>query len=244
MLKVKNLQAHYGMIHALRSASIHVKPGEIVALIGANGAGKTTLLSAISGVVRATSGEVSLDGKEISRERPDRIVREGIAHVPEGRHVFKPLAVEDNLLLGAYHRYSLKTRTAIMKEVEEVLNLFPVLGERRKQRAGTLSGGEQQMLAIGRAMMSSPKVLLLDEPSMGIAPRIVREIFGHISRLRKERGMTILLVEQNARGALAISDRGYVLETGRVVLEGSSEELLANRDVQRAYLGRDREPER
>jgi len=241
VLKVKNLQVYYGMIHALRSATLHVKAKEIVALIGANGAGKTTLLSAISGVVRPTSGEVSLDGKAITRERPDRIVREGVAHVPEGRHVFKPLTVEDNLLLGAYHRYSLRKAAAIRGEVEQIFSLFPALADRRKQRAGTLSGGEQQMLSIGRALLSGPKVLLLDEPSMGLAPRVVREIFGHISRLRKERGMTILLVEQNARGALGIADRGYVLETGRVVLQGSSEELLANRDVQRAYLGRERE---
>jgi branched-chain amino acid transport system ATP-binding protein len=241
MLKVKNLQVYYGMIHALRSASLHVSRKEIVALIGANGAGKTTLLSAVSGVVRSASGEVSLDGKAITRERPDRIVREGIAHVPEGRHVFKPLSVEDNLLLGAYHRYTLRKRAAIRDEIESVFSLFPALAGRRKQVAGTLSGGEQQMLAIGRALLSSPKVLLLDEPSMGLAPKVVREIFDHISKLRKERGMTILLVEQNARGALAIADRGYVLETGRVVLQGSSEELLANRDVQRAYLGRERE---
>jgi branched-chain amino acid transport system ATP-binding protein len=241
VLKVKNLQVYYGMIHALRAASLHVGRKEIVALIGANGAGKTTLLSAVSGVVRPASGEVSLDGTEITRLRADRIVREGIAHVPEGRHVFKPLTVEDNLLLGAYHRYSLRRREAICGEIDGVFSLFPALATRRKQLAGTLSGGEQQMLAIGRALLSSPKVLLLDEPSMGLAPRIVREIFGHIAKLRRERGMTILLVEQNARGALAIADRGYVLETGRVVLQGSSEELLANREVQRAYLGRDRE---
>ncbi len=240
MLKVKNLQVYYGMIHALRSATLSVKPKEIVALIGANGAGKTTLLSAVTGVVRSASGEVSLDGKAITRERPDRIVREGIAHVPEGRHVFKPLTVEDNLLLGAYHRYTLGKRAAIRDEIDAVFTLFPALADRRKQLAGTLSGGEQQMLAIGRALLSSPKVLLLDEPSMGLAPKVVKEIFGHISKLRKERGMTILLVEQNARGALAIADRGYVLETGRVVLQGSSEELLANPDVQRAYLGRER----
>ncbi|MGE5247378.1 MAG: ABC transporter ATP-binding protein [Verrucomicrobiota bacterium] len=243
MLKVKNLQVYYGMIHALRAASLHVKEKEIVALIGANGAGKTTLLSAVSGVVRAASGEVSLDGTDITRLRADRIVREGVAHVPEGRHVFKPLTVEDNLLLGAYHRFSLRRREAVRGEIEAVYSLFPALTDRRRQLAGTLSGGEQQMLAIGRALLSSPKVLLLDEPSMGLAPRIVREIFGHVARLRRERGMTILLVEQNARGALAIADRGYVLETGRVVLQGSSEELLANREVQRAYLGRDREAE-
>ena len=241
MLKVKNLQVYYGMIHALRSVSLHVKEKEIVALIGANGAGKTTLLAAVSGVVRAASGEVALDGKGITKERPDRIVREGIAHVPEGRHIFKPLSVEDNLLLGSYHRYSLGKRAAIRQEIDGIFSLFPVLAERRKQVAGTLSGGEQQMLAIGRALLSSPKVLLLDEPSMGLAPKVVKEIFGHISTLRAERGMTILLVEQNARGALAIADRGYVLETGRVVLQGPSEDLLANRDVQRAYLGRERE---
>jgi len=240
VLRVKNLQVYYGMIHALRSASIHVKEKEIVALIGGNGAGKTTLLSAISGVVRPAKGEVALSGREITRERPDRIVREGIAHVPEGRHIFKPLSVEDNLLLGSYHRFSLRSAAVIRGEMEDVYGLFPALADRRKQVAGTLSGGEQQMLAIGRALLSRPKVLLLDEPSMGLAPKVVKEIFGYVSRLRRERGMTILLVEQNARGALAIADRGYVLETGRVVLQGSSEELLANKDVQRAYLGRDR----
>jgi branched-chain amino acid transport system ATP-binding protein len=244
VLKVKNLQVYYGMIHALRAASIHVKEKEIVALIGGNGAGKTTLLSAISGVVRPVKGEVALNGKEITRERPDRIVREGIAHVPEGRHVFKPLSVEDNLLLGSYHRFSLRGAAGIRREIEDVYGLFPALADRRKQVAGTLSGGEQQMLAIGRALLARPKVLLLDEPSMGLAPKVVKEIFGHVSRLRRERGMTILLVEQNARGALAIADRGYVLETGRVVLQGSSEDLLANQDVQRAYLGRERESDR
>jgi branched-chain amino acid transport system ATP-binding protein len=241
VLRVKNLHVHYGMIHALRAASIHVGEREIVALLGGNGSGKSTLLAAISGVVRPTSGEVALNGRDISRTRPDRIVREGIAHVPEGRHVFKPLTVEDNLLLGAYHRFSLRTHRAIRAEVEDVFGLFPILAVRRRQTAGTLSGGEQQMLAIGRALLARPKVLLLDEPSMGLAPRVVREIFDHIARLRAERGVTILLVEQNARGALAIADRGYVLETGRVVLQGSAEELLANRDVQRAYLGRERD---
>jgi len=239
MLRIKNLQVYYGMIHALRAVSLHVKEKEIVALIGANGAGKTTLLSAASGLVRSASGEVNFYGKDITHERPDRIVREGIAHVPEGRHIFKPLSVEDNLLLGSYHRYSLRRRAIIREEIEGVFSLFPVLADRRKQLAGTLSGGEQQMLAIGRALLSSPKALLLDEPSMGLAPKIVKEIFEHISKLRQERGMTILLVEQNARGALSVADRGYVLETGRVVLQGSSEELLANRDVQRAYLGRE-----
>jgi branched-chain amino acid transport system ATP-binding protein len=240
MLRVRNLHVYYGRIHALRAATIHVAEREVVALLGGNGSGKTTLLSAISGVVRAASGEVALGGKSITRARPDRIVREGIAHVPEGRHIFKPLTVEDNLMLGAYHRFSHVGRTAIRAEAEEVFRLFPVLAERRGQAAGTLSGGEQQMLAIGRALLSRPKVLLLDEPSMGLAPKVIREIFDHIARLRTERGVTILLVEQNARAALSIADRGYVLETGRVVLEGRAEDLLANRDVQRAYLGRER----
>ena len=239
MLRVKNLQVHYGMIHALRSASVHVKEREIVALIGGNGAGKTTLLTSISGLVRPTSGEIVLEGVEITDEKPDRIVRKGVAHVPEGRHVFKPLSVEDNLLLGAYHRYTWRAASSIHDEIGQIYALFPVLGERRRQAAGTLSGGEQQMLAIGRALLARPKVLLLDEPSMGLAPKVIREIFEHVARLRAERGMTILLVEQNARAALSIADRGYVLETGRVVLHGSSEELLANRDVQRAYLGRE-----
>jgi branched-chain amino acid transport system ATP-binding protein len=239
VLRVKNLHVHYGRIHALRAASIHAREREIVALLGGNGSGKTSLLSAISGVVRPSAGEVVLGGRDITRLGADRIVREGIAHVPQGRHIFKPLSVEDNLLLGAYHRFSLRGNAGIRAEIEQVFRLFPVLGERRRQAAGTLSGGEQQMLAIGRALLSRPKALLLDEPSMGLAPRIVREIFDHIARLRAEHGMTILLVEQNARGALQIADRGYVLETGRVVLQGTSEELLANRDVQRAYLGRD-----
>jgi branched-chain amino acid transport system ATP-binding protein len=240
MLRVKNLHVYYGRIHALRAASIHVREREVVALLGGNGSGKTTLLSAISGVVRAESGEVALGGTPITRARPDQIVRQGIAHVPEGRHIFKPLTVEDNLLLGAYHRFARVGRAAVRAEAEDVFRLFPVLADRRGQAAGTLSGGEQQMLAIGRALLSRPKVLLLDEPSMGLAPKVIREIFDHIARLRGERGVTILLVEQNARAALSIADRGYVLETGRVVLEGSAEDLLANRDVQRAYLGRER----
>jgi branched-chain amino acid transport system ATP-binding protein len=240
MLRVKNLHVYYGRIHALRAASIHVGEKEIVALLGGNGSGKTTLLSAISGVVRPASGEVALNGRPITHVRPDQIVREGLAHVPEGRHIFKPLTVEDNLLLGAYHRFGRVGRAAIRQEAEDVFRLFPALAGRRRQAAGTLSGGEQQMLAIGRALLSQPKVLLLDEPSMGLAPRVIREIFDHIGRLRAERGVTILLVEQNARAALSIADRGYVLETGRVVLEGPAEDLLANRDVQRAYLGRER----
>ncbi|TAL17472.1 ABC transporter ATP-binding protein [bacterium] len=237
MLRVKNLDVFYGMVHALRNATIHVAPREIVALIGSNGAGKTTLLATISGLIRPGSGEIFLDGKKITGSRPDRIVSEGIAHVPEGRRVFKPLSVEDNLLLGSYHRFNFRTSAAIRKEVDEVFGLFPRLAERRKQVAGTLSGGEQQMLAIGRALLSRPKVLILDEPSMGLAPKVIREIFQYVEGLRRERGLTILFVEQNAKAALRIADRGYVLETGKVVLEGSAAELLVNRDVQRAYLG-------
>jgi len=243
VLWVKNLHVHYGRIHALRAASIHVKEREIVALLGGNGSGKTTLLSAIAGAVRPSGGEVLFRGRDVTRLPAERMVREGIALVPEGRHVFKPLSVEDNLLLGAYHRTRLGRNPGLQGEIEGLYDLFPVLRDRRRQAAGTLSGGEQQMLAIGRALLARPRALLLDEPSMGLAPRIVREIFGHIARLRAELGMTILLVEQNARGALAIADRGYVLETGRVVLQGSGEELLGNRDVQRAYLGRDARPE-
>jgi branched-chain amino acid transport system ATP-binding protein len=240
VLRVKNLTVRYGAIAALRSASLHVKEGEIVALVGGNGAGKTTLLSAVSGVVRPESGEVVFGGKAITRLPPDAIVAAGLAHVPEGRHVFKPLSVEDNLRLGAWVRR--RTPSAeIRREVDGVYALFPVLGERRRQAAGTLSGGEQQMLAIGRALLSAPKVLLLDEPSMGLAPLVIREILSLVARLRAERGMTVLLVEQNVRAALSVSDRAYVLETGRVVLEGTPEELLQNRDVRRAYLGRERE---
>ncbi len=241
MLRVTNLQVYYGRIHALRAASIHVREKEIVALLGGNGSGKTTLLAAISGVVRAASGKVVLGGTDITARRADQIVAAGIAHVPEARHVFKPLSVEDNLLLGAYHRFHLGAGAAIRREVEDLYHLFPALRDRRRQPAGTLSGGEQQMLAIGRALLARPRVLLLDEPSMGLAPLVIREIFGHIARLRGERGVTILLVEQNAKAALSIADRGYVLETGRVVLEGPAEDLMANRDVQRAYLGRERE---
>ncbi len=237
MLRVKNLDVYYGMVHALRTTSLHVASQEIVALIGANGAGKTTLLSAISGLIRPKGGDILLEGKSIARARPDLIVKLGIAHVPEGRRIFKPMSVEDNLLLGSYSRFTLRRAASIRREVDEVFTLFPRLAERRKQVAGTLSGGEQQMLAIGRALLGGPKVLILDEPSMGLAPKIIREIFEHIEMLRREKGLTILLVEQNAKAALRIADRGYVLETGKVVLEGSAADLLVNRDVQRAYLG-------
>ena len=237
MLRVKNLQVHYGMIHALRSVSVHVKEKEVVALIGGNGAGKTTLLCAVTGLVRTTSGEVALDGVDVTKEKADRIVRKGIAHVPEGRHVFKPLSGEDNLLLGAYHRYSWRKAAAIHGEIDEVYALFPVLGERRRQPAGTLSGGEQQMLVIGRALLSRPKVLLLDEPSMGLAPQIVQEVFEIVRDLNTKERVTFLLAEQNTNMALQYSDYGYIMESGRVVMDGPATELATNEDVKEFYLG-------
>ncbi len=243
MLILKNLDVYYGKLHTLKKVSLHVNRGEIVVLIGSNGAGKTTLLSTISGLIKPSSGSIIYDGKEIAGEDPARIVRMGISQVPEGRLVFRPMTVEENLLLGSYHRYSLRNRSAVREDMEKVYSVFPVLKQRKKQLAGTLSGGEQQMLAIGRALMARPRVLLLDEPSMGLAPNIIREIFRYIVDLQREYGLTVLLVEQNARSALRISGRGYVIETGRIVLEGTSEELLSNRDVQRAYLGRDLDSE-
>lgn len=243
MLILKNLDVYYGKLHTLKKVSLHVNRGEIVVLIGSNGAGKTTLLSTISGLIKPSSGSIIYDGKEIAGEDPARIVRMGISQVPEGRLVFRPMTVEENLLLGSYHRYSLRNRLAVREDMEKVYSVFPVLKQRKKQLAGTLSGGEQQMLAIGRALMARPRVLLLDEPSMGLAPNIIREIFRYIVDLQREYGLTVLLVEQNARSALRISGRGYVIETGRIVLEGTSEELLSNRDVQRAYLGRDLDSE-
>jgi len=243
MLVMKNVDVYYGKIHAVKHASLHVKKGEIVALIGGNGAGKTTLLSTISGLIRPARGSITFEGRDITREAPDRVVKTGISQVPEGRLVFKPLSIEDNLLLGAYHRHSLKRASEIRDDVSRIYDMFPVLRERKKQHAGTLSGGEQQMLAIGRALMAKPKLLLLDEPSMGLAPFIIREIFRYILELRNAFGLTVLLVEQNARSALKIADSGYVIETGRIVLQGAADDLLSNREVQRAYLGRDLDTE-
>lgn len=239
MLILKNVDVYYGKIHAIKRVSLHVNTGEIVTLIGSNGAGKTTLLNTISGLIRSGSGTLVFDGLDISRQSPNSIVKRGISQVPEGRLVFKPLSVEDNLLLGSFHRYSLKARPDIRDDMEMIFKIFPILKKRRKQLAGTLSGGEQQMLAIGRALMSKPKVLLLDEPSMGLAPIVIKEIFRYVLELRDTYGLTVLLVEQNARSALKIANTGYVLETGRIILQGPAEDLLLNRDVQRAYLGRD-----
>ncbi len=239
LLSLKNMDVFYGRIHAVRRATLHVRQGEIVALIGGNGAGKTTMLCTISGLIRPEQGGIAFADADITRLSPERIVRAGISHVPEGRLVFSPLSVEDNLRLGAYTRPRFRARGAIAEDLETMYRMFPVLLERRTQAAGTLSGGEQQMLAIARALMARPRLLLLDEPGMGLAPLVVKDIFRHIVELRDRLGLTVLLVEQNARGALKIADRGYVLENGRIILQGTSAELLANRDVQRAYLGRE-----
>ncbi len=241
MLTIKNINTYYGKVHALKNISIHLKRGEIVTLIGANGAGKTTILNSISAVTPPATGQILFDDRYLAGLGPDRIVKLGICQVPEGRQVFKPLSVEDNLELGAYLRYQGREgRGSIRKDLDDMYALFPRLHERRKQAAGTLSGGEQQMLAMGRALMARPRLLLLDEPSMGLAPLVVQEIFRVITQLRNERGTTVLLVEQNAKAALKMADRGYVLETGKVVLEGIASDLLENNDVQRAYLGKDK----
>ena len=232
MLEVKALVCQYGRIPALKGIDLSVLAGELVALVGANGAGKTTLLRAISGVQPVSAGRVLFAGDDITRSAPDRRVRQGIVQVPEGRQVFGPLSVEDNLLLGAYTR----SRPDRERGLARVYDMFAALAERRRQPAGTLSGGQQQMLAMGRALMAQPKLLLLDEPSMGLAPRLVEGVFSTVRSL-KSAGTTIFLVDQNARAALAIADRAYVLETGRVVLSGTGAELLTSEQVQAAYLG-------
>ena len=223
----------------LKNISLHVDGGEIVAMIGANGAGKTTLLHTVIGLVRSTEGVIEFNGRNCRRMAAQDIVASGCVLVPEGRQVFAPLSVEENLILGGYVLQKKEGRTAMARELDHQYDLFPVLRERRSQLAGTLSGGEQQMLAMARALMSRPRLVMMDEPSTGLAPLIVRNIFQVIVRLREE-GNTVLLIEQNARAALAIADRGYVLETGKIILQGPAEDLLVNRDVQRAYLGREK----
>jgi branched-chain amino acid transport system ATP-binding protein len=241
VLRIKNINTFYGQVHAIKNISLHLAEGEVVTLIGANGAGKTTLLNSLSGIVPPKSGQILFNNTEINHLAPHSIVRQGVSQVPEGRQVFKPLSVEDNLELGAYLHYRIRGgKSETKKDMEMVFELFPILRQRRKQLAGTLSGGEQQMLAIGRALMAKPRLLLLDEPSMGLAPMIVQEILKVIANLSREKKTTVLLVEQNARAALKIAHRGYVLETGRLILEGTADELLENKDVQRAYLGRDK----
>ncbi len=232
MLEVSALESRYGRILALKGVDLAVKAGELVALVGANGAGKTTLLRAISGVQPVASGRVRFAGADITHLAPERRVRLGIAQVPEGRQVFGPLSVQDNLRLGAYTRSAAESSESLAR----VYEMFPALAERRHAAAGMLSGGQQQMLAMGRALMAHPRLLLLDEPSMGLAPRLVEEIFACIVALRAA-DTAIFLVDQNARAALSIADRGYVLETGRIVLAGSGAELLGNESVQAAYLG-------
>jgi branched-chain amino acid transport system ATP-binding protein len=233
MLGVRNLHVHFGVIHALKGISLTVNDGEIVTLIGANGAGKTTTLRTISGLKKPTGGEIILDGVDITNASAQERVRIGISHVPEGRRVFSNMTVLENLELGAYLR---KDKEEIAKDLKKVFDLFPVLSDRRKQLAGTLSGGEQQMLAIGRALMSRPKILLLDEPSMGLAPLLVQEIFNIIKDVNSN-GTTVLLVEQNARMALQIAHRAYVIETGRIVLAGTGAELMESEEIKKAYLG-------
>lgn len=233
MLIIKDLEVHYGMIKALRGISLRVKQGDIVTLIGANGAGKTSTLRAISGLEKVKSGSISFFGEEIHQFDTRNIVKQGLIHVPEGRRIFPHMSVKENLELGAYLR---NDKTNIKQDMEQIYLKFPRLKERINQLAGTLSGGEQQMLAISRALMARPKLLLLDEPSMGLAPLLVKEIFDIIVEINKQ-GTTILLVEQNAKMALSIAHYAYVLETGNIVLEGSGQELLQSEEIQKAYLG-------
>ena len=233
MLKVKDLNVSYGAIHAIHDVSLEVNAGEIVSLIGANGAGKTTTLHTITGLKKASSGSVELEGHNLLTTEPSKIVGLGMAHVPEGRRIFASMTVEENLEMGAF---TIRDKSQILADIENVYKHFPRLRERYKQAGGTLSGGEQQMLAIGRAMMSRPKIMLMDEPSMGLSPLLVGEIFEIIQELNRS-GMTILLVEQNAKMALSIADRAYVLETGHVVMNGRAKDLLEDDQVRRAYLG-------
>ncbi|RJP21858.1 MAG: ABC transporter ATP-binding protein [Deltaproteobacteria bacterium] len=242
MLRIKNLESGYGRLKVLKKVTMHIRAGEIVTIIGANGAGKTSLLRTVSGLIGARSGEIQFDAAEIANLPPEEIVFRGCSLVPEGRQVFGPMTVRENLLLGAYPQYRRKRIREIRDDLERVNAIFPRLKERERQLAGTLSGGEQQMLAIARALMARPKLVMMDEPSMGLAPLVIRDIFAIVTRLRDE-GSTVLLVEQNAKAALAIADRGYVLETGRIIMEGSAEDMLSNREVQRAYLGRDLDAE-
>lgn len=233
MLEVQNLNVHYGSIHAIKDISLEVNEGEIVSLIGANGAGKTTTLHTTTGIKKATSGSIKLYDQDLTAIEPHKIITLGMAHVPEGRHIFAEMTVEENLEMGAFW---LKGKTNVSQEIEKVYGRFPRLKERYRQPAGTLSGGEQQMLAIGRAIMSKPKIMLMDEPSMGLSPLLVREIFNIIQELNRS-GMTILLVEQNAKMALSIAHRAYVLETGEIVMKGKAEDMLQDDNVRKAYLG-------
>jgi len=240
MLRIKNLKCYYGRIMAVKGVSLSVQQGEIISLIGANGAGKSSLLGAICGLLPSWKGEIRFENELLKGLDPPKIVKKGISLVPEGRLIFPPMSVMDNLKLGAYTMYRQKRHKEIAQDLDMIINLFPILKQRASQAAGTLSGGEQQMLAIGRALMARPRLLALDEPSMGLAPMMVEKILETLVLLKKQ-GLTILLVEQNAQAALKIADRGYVLETGKIVLQGPASELLSDAEVKRAYLGKDYE---
>ena len=242
MLRIKNIESGYGRLKVLKKVTMHIRSGEIVTIIGANGAGKTSLLKTISGLITPRSGEILFDMQDIGRLPPEKIVFLGCSLVPEGRQVFAPMTVRENILLGAYPQYRKRRADGVRDELAHVYALFPRLKERERQLAGTLSGGEQQMLAIARALMARPKLIMMDEPSMGLAPLVIKDIFSIIKMLREE-GNTVLLIEQNAKAALGVADRGYVLETGRIIMEGAAEDLLTNREIQRAYLGRDLDAE-
>ena len=235
MLKVEKLNVHYGVIHAIEDVDLEVHDGEIVTLIGANGAGKTTILHTLTGLKKATSGTVTFDDVNLLKEDPSKIVTHGVAHVPEGRHIFVDMTVRENLEMGAY-MYKRKDKDLIAARMDDVFAKFPRLKERQNQLAGTFSGGEQQMLAVGRALMSDPKLILMDEPSMGLSPLLVQEVFDIIKEVNQQ-GITILLVEQNAKMALKVASRAYVLETGKIKLSGDARELLDNDEVKKAYLG-------
>ena len=236
MLLIENINAYYGGIQALKGVSIEVKEEEIVSVLGANGAGKSTLLMTISGILQSRQGKIIFEGKEITKESPSQIVRLGICQIPEGREIFKSLSTLDNLLMGTFHHYRKSSKESIEEDLRRVYSLFPILEKRQYQRAGTLSGGEQQMLAIGRGLMARPKLLMLDEPSLGLAPIIVEEIFRTLCELNVQK-IPLLIIEQNARAALKIASRGYVMETGTIILEGKAENLLENEQVLSAYLG-------
>jgi len=240
MLRLVNVNSYYSLVHVLRNLSLHVHQGEIVTLIGANGAGKSTTLRSISGLHPVKEGKIYFKDIDITNKPTEQLVKLGIAHVPEGRQIFWPMTVMDNLELGGFLIYKIHGKKQLKKSIDEMYELFPILRQRQNQYAGTLSGGEQQMLAIAMALMTKPEFILLDEPSMGLAPLIIREIFRVISELKNETGLTVLLVEQNANAALKVADRGYVMETGKIILEQDALSLLKNQEVKRAYLGRDK----
>jgi branched-chain amino acid transport system ATP-binding protein len=240
MLRLVNVNSYYSLVHVLRNLSLHVHKGEIVTLIGANGAGKSTTLRSISGLHSVKEGKIYFKNVEITNKPTEQLVKLGIAHVPEGRQIFWPMTVMDNLELGGFLVYKIHGKKQLKKSLDQMFELFPILKQRQNQYAGTLSGGEQQMLSIAMALITKPEFLLLDEPSMGLAPLVIKEIFRVISELKNEMGLTVLLVEQNATAALGIADRGYVMETGKIILEQDALSLLKNQEVKRAYLGRDK----